>query len=235
MLTIKNLKVNYGYVNALKGVDIDIKKGKIVSILGSNGAGKTSLLKAISGLVEDKEGQIIFDEKDITNLSTEKVVSLGISHCPEGRRIFPELTVEENLKIGAYVLRKSKINLNDEFNRVYSFFPKLKERSKQVAGTLSGGEQQMLAIGRALMSKPKLLMLDEPSLGLAPIIVSEIFKIIKDINKEGTTVLLIEQNANQALKISDYSYVLELGQVVTSGISQDLLNDESIKKSYLGA
>lgn len=235
MITIKKLKVNYGYVNALKGVDIDIKKGKIVSILGSNGAGKTSLLKAISGLVEDKSGQIIFDGNDITNLSPEKVVSLGISHCPEGRRIFPELTVEENLKIGAYVLRKSKINLNDEFYRVYNFFPRLKERNKQVAGTLSGGEQQMLAIGRALMSKPKLLMLDEPSLGLAPIIVSEIFKIIKDINKEGTTVLLIEQNANQALKISDYSYVLELGQVVTSGLSKDLLNDETIKKSYLGA
>lgn len=235
MLAVKNFKVNYGYVKALKGVDIDIKKGKIVSILGSNGAGKTSLLKAISGLVEEKEGQIIFDEMDITNFPPEKVVSLGISHCPEGRHIFPELTVEENLKIGAYVLRKSKINLNDEFNRVYNFFPKLKERSKQVAGTLSGGEQQMLAIGRALMSKPKLLMLDEPSLGLAPIIVSEIFKIIKDINKEGTTVLLIEQNANQALKISDYSYVFELGQVVSSGLSKDLLNDESIKKSYLGA
>ncbi|WP_027307957.1 ABC transporter ATP-binding protein [Caloramator sp. ALD01] len=235
MLTIKNLKVNYGYVNALKGVDIYIKGGQIVSILGSNGAGKTSLLKAVSGLVEDKSGTILFDGQDITNMSTEKIVSLGISHCPEGRRIFPQLTVEENLKIGAYVLRNKKVNLQDEFERVYGFFPKLKERRRQVAGTLSGGEQQMLAIGRALMSKPKLLMLDEPSLGLAPIIVNEIFKIIKQINSEGVTVLLIEQNANGALKISDYSYVLELGQVVSEGDSKKLLNDEGIRKSYLGA
>lgn len=235
MLIIKNLKVNYGYVNALKGVDIDIKGGQIVSILGSNGAGKTSLLKAVSGLVEDKSGTILFDGQDITNMSTEKIVSLGISHCPEGRRIFPQLTVEENLKIGAYVLRNKKVNLQDEFERVYGFFPKLKERRRQVAGTLSGGEQQMLAIGRALMSKPKLLMLDEPSLELAPIIVNEIFKIIKQINSEGVTVLLIEQNANGALKISDYSYVLELGQVVSEGDSKKLLNDEGIRKSYLGA
>ncbi|MCX7695872.1 MAG: ABC transporter ATP-binding protein [Caloramator sp.] len=235
MLTIKNLKVNYGYVNALKGVDIEIKKGQIVSILGSNGAGKTSLLKAVSGLVEDKSGAILFDGQDITNMQTDKIVSLGISHCPEGRRIFPQLTVEENLKIGAYVLRNKKINIQDEFERVYNFFPKLKERRRQVAGTLSGGEQQMLAIGRALMSKPKLLMLDEPSLGLAPIIVNEIFKIIKEINSEGVTVLLIEQNANGALKISDYSYVLELGQVVSEGDSRELLNDEGIRKSYLGA
>lgn len=233
MFKIGNLRVNYGHVNVIKGIDLDIEKGQIVSILGANGAGKSTTLKAISGLVPIVSGKIEFEGNKINGLSAEKIVSLGIVHCPEGRKIFPQLTVEENLKIGAY-LRKDKDKIKEDFDKVYGYFPRLKERKKQLAGTLSGGEQQMLAIARGLMSDPKLFIMDEPSLGLAPIIVKEIFEIIREINKKGVTVLLVEQNAYQTLKISDYVYVLETGNIALSGKAEDLNKNEDIKRSYLG-
>ncbi|WP_461207069.1 ABC transporter ATP-binding protein [Clostridium sp. DL1XJH146] len=233
MLEIKNLQVNYGYIKAVKGIDIKVGEGKIISILGANGAGKTSTLKAISGIIKPSAGQIIFNGEDISNLSSDKIVSRGLIHCPEGRKIFPELTVEENLKVGAYIVRDKKI-IKENFQKVYQYFPRLLERKKQMAGTLSGGEQQMLALGRGIMANPKLLILDEPSLGLAPIIVGEIFNIIKKIKSEGVTILLVEQNAFQALKISDYSYVLETGKIRLEGKSEEIRENEDIKKSYLG-
>jgi branched-chain amino acid transport system ATP-binding protein len=232
MLKIKNLQVSYGAIKAVKGIDIEVKPGTIVSILGANGAGKTSTLHAISGLIPKSGGTIEFEGKDITNLPAEKVVPLGIVQCPEGRRIFPQLTVEENLKIGCYS-RKDK-NYSEDFKRIYSLFPRLEERKKQMAGTLSGGEQQMLAIGRGLMAKPKVFIMDEPSLGLAPIIVKEIFETIQQIKKEGVTVLLVEQNAFQTIKISDYVYVLETGKVAVEGPAEIVRNDENVRKSYLG-
>ncbi len=234
MLEIKNLEVNYGYIKAVKGIDIEVEEGKIISILGANGAGKTSTLKAISGIIKPSAGQIIFNGEDISNLSSDKIVSKGLIHCPEGRKIFPQLTVEENLKVGAYIVRDKKI-IKENFQKVYEYFPRLLERKKQMAGTLSGGEQQMLALGRGIMANPKLLILDEPSLGLAPIIVGEIFNIIKKIKSEGVTILLVEQNAFQALKISDYSYVLETGKITLEGKSEDIRENEDIKKSYLGS
>lgn len=232
MLKIKNLQVSYGAIKAVKGIDIEVKPGTIVSILGANGAGKTSTLHAISGLIPKAGGTIEFEGKDITNLPAEKIVPLGIVQCPEGRRIFPQLTVEENLKIGCYS-RKDK-NFGPDFDRMYNLFPRLKERRKQMAGTLSGGEQQMLAIARGLMAKPKVFIMDEPSLGLAPIIVKEIFETIQQIKKEGTTVLLVEQNAFQTMKISDYVYVLETGKVTIEGPAEVVRNDENVRKSYLG-
>ena len=233
MLKLKNINAYYGYIHALKDLSIEVPEGKIVTLLGSNGAGKTSTLKVISGLLTPKTGNIEFQGNSIDEIAPEKIVSLGIVQSPEGRQIFPELTVYENLKIGTYT-RKDKENINKTFEKVYNHFPILKEREKQIAGTLSGGEQQMLAIGRALMAKPKLLLLDEPSLGLAPLIVKEIFEIIKEINSEGTTILLVEQNAFQALSIAHYGYILETGKVVHEGNAQDLKNDEKVRKAYLG-
>lgn len=230
-LTIENLKVNYGGIEAVKGISLDIPKGKIITLIGANGAGKSSILRTISGLVKPKEGMISFEGEDITGKEPTSIVSKGITLVPEGRKIFPDLTVKENLKLGAY-MRKDDITADME--RVFSLFPRLKEREWQAGGTLSGGEQQMLAVGRALMSSPKLIMMDEPSLGLAPIIVQDIFKIIKTVNDEGITVLLIEQNANMALKIADYAYVLETGRISKSGVGAELLADESIKEAYLG-
>ncbi|MBU5592926.1 ABC transporter ATP-binding protein [Clostridium sp. MSJ-4] len=233
MFKIRDLEVNYGYVNVIKGINLDIKEGQIVSILGANGAGKTTTLKSISGLVPIAGGSIEFQGEKINSLSPDKIVSKGIVHCPEGRKIFPQLTVEENLKIGAY-LRKDKEKIKEDFHMVYEYFPRLKERNRQLAGTLSGGEQQMLAIGRGLMAAPKLFIMDEPSLGLAPIVVKDIFEIIKEINKRGVTILLVEQNAFQTVKISDYIYILETGNISLAGTAEEIGKNESIKKSYLG-
>lgn len=233
MLKLKNINAFYGYIHALKDLSIEVPKGKIVTLLGSNGAGKTSTLKVISGLLRPKEGDVVFQDNVLNEIPPEKIVSFGIVQSPEGRQIFPELTVFENLKIGTYT-RKDKENINDTFEKVYNHFPILKQREKQIAGTLSGGEQQMLAIGRALMAKPKLLLLDEPSLGLAPLIVKEIFEILKEINHEGTTILLVEQNAFQALSIAHYGYILETGKVVHEGKAENLKNDEKVRKAYLG-
>lgn len=232
MLKIKNLNVYYGAIHALKSINIEIKEGEIVTLIGSNGAGKTSTLKAISGIIPCKSGTIEFEGKDITNVQPHKLVYAGIGHVPEGRRIFSELTVMENLELGAYTRRDKEIK--SDFEKVFEKFPRLKERRKQDAGTLSGGEQQMLAIGRALMSRPKLLLLDEPSMGLAPIIVRQIFSTIKEINKSGTTILLVEQNANMALSIADRAYVIETGQIVNSGAAEDIKQNEDVKKAYLG-
>lgn len=233
MLTVRDLQVNYGYIKAVKGINFQIPEGKIVSILGANGAGKTSTLKALSGIVPISKGSIELEGKRIDGKQAFEIVKEGIIHCPEGRKIFPQFTVEENLKVGSYVLSHNN-EVKENFNKVYEYFPRLKERKNQIAGTLSGGEQQMLAIGRGLMASPKLFILDEPSLGLAPIIVKEIFQIIKEINKQGVTVLLVEQNAFQTLKIADYVYVLETGNIVLEGTAEVIKNNESVKKSYLG-
>lgn len=233
MLKIHNINAYYGYIHALKDVSLEIPEGKIVTLLGANGAGKTSTLKAISGLLPLQSGSIEFMGKDLSKLSVEKIVAEGIVQSPEGRQVFADLTVEENLKIGAYT-RKDKKNIGETFERVYSYFPILKQRDQQIAGTLSGGEQQMLAIARALMAKPKLLLLDEPSLGLAPLIVKNIFEIIQQINQEGTTILLVEQNAVQSLGIAHYGYILETGKIVHQGEAKELKNDEKVKQAYLG-
>jgi branched-chain amino acid transport system ATP-binding protein len=230
-LKIENLVVNYGSITALKGVNIALKKGEIVAILGANGAGKTTLLRTISGLLQPKSGSIYYKDVDITKIPSHKIVSLGISHSPEGRRVFNVLTVEENLFLGAYT--KKRID-NSRLSWIYELFPRLKERRKQLAGTLSGGEQQMLAIGRALMSNPELLLLDEPSLGLAPLLVKSIFKTIKEISASNVTVLLVEQNAKAALKLANRGYVLEVGEIVFSGTSAELLSSEKIQEAYLG-
>ncbi len=232
-LSIKNLKVNYGSIEALKGINISVKEGEIVALLGSNGAGKTTTLRKISGVLEASSGSIEFFDHDITKLSANKISSLGIIQSPEGRQIFRELTVEENLMTGSYTV-KDKKEIQRNFERVYRHFPVLKERKKQVGSTLSGGEQQMLAIGRALMGSPKLLLLDEPSLGLAPLIVKNIFEIIKGIRKDGTTVLIVEQNALQTLKIADYAYVLEVGRISMEGKAEELRNDPHLIDAYLG-
>ena len=233
MIKIDNLVVSYGGIEALKGVSLEVPSGKIVTLVGANGAGKSTTLKSIVGLVKPKSGTIDYKGTDLTKIKTESMVKEGIALVPEGRRVFSDLTVLENLKIGAY-LRKDKNGIAEDLEKVYSLFPRLKERTWQISGTLSGGEQQMLAIGRALMSRPKLIMMDEPSLGLAPIIVKELFGIIKRINEEGTTVLLIEQNANAALKIAHIGYIMETGRITLKGTGKELLNNEEIKKAYLG-
>jgi ABC-type branched-chain amino acid transport systems, ATPase component len=233
ILKVENLVVQYGSIRAVKGVSMEVETGSIVAILGANGAGKSSFLRAISGMSPVTDGKILFEGQDITALTPEKIVSLGISQSPEGRRIFPDLTVNENLMIGAFSL-KDKAQINKNLAEAYELFPQLAVRKEQMAGTLSGGEQQMLAIARAQMSNPKLLILDEPSLGLAPLIVRNIFEIIQNINKRGTTVLIVEQNALQTLKIAHYAYVLEVGSTSMSGAAQDLLHDQSLINSYLG-
>jgi branched-chain amino acid transport system ATP-binding protein len=233
MIKVDNLVVSYGGIEALKGISLEVPKGKIVTLVGANGAGKSTTLKSIVGLVKPRSGSIDYEGTDLTKLDTEDMVKKGIALVPEGRRVFADLTVLENLKIGAYS-RKDTKGIAEDLEKVYSLFPRLKERTWQAAGTLSGGEQQMLAIGRALMSRPKLIMMDEPSLGLAPIVVKELFGIIQKINKEGMTVLLIEQNANAALKIADIGYIMETGRITLKGAGKDLLNNEEIKKAYLG-
>ena len=231
MLKIENLFVNYGGIEAVKGISLDVPDGSIITLVGANGAGKSTTLRSIVGLVKAKSGSITLDGEELLGMNTTDIVSKGITLVPEGRRVFPDMTVLENLKIGAY-LRKD--NLKDDIERIYALFPRLKERSWQAAGTLSGGEQQMLAVGRALMSRPKLIMMDEPSLGLAPIIVQGIFNIIQEINNQRTTMLLIEQNANMALKIADYGYVMETGRISLQGTGQELLANEQVKELYLG-
>ena len=232
ILKINDLKVNYGGIEAVKGISFDVPAGEIITLIGANGAGKSSTLRAIAGLVKPASGNIVFEGDDITGKDPTAIVTKGITLVPEGRKIFPDLTVLENLRIGAY-LRND--DLTDDLNWVYDLFPRLKERPWQAGGTLSGGEQQMLAVGRALMSRPKVIMMDEPSLGLAPIIVRGIFDIIKEINKQGVTVLLIEQNANMALKTADIGYVMETGRITMSGAGSELLTNEEVKKAYLGA
>ena len=233
MLAIRDLHVYYGGIHALNGVSLDVPDGQIISLIGANGAGKSTTLKTIMGLVAKTEGHIYWDDTDITSMKTKDIVGEGIILCPEGRKIFPDLTVEENLSAGAY-LRKDKSEIAKDREWVYSLFPRLKERTWQLGATLSGGEQQMLAVGRALMSKPKLLMLDEPSLGLAPLIIKDIFTIIRQIKEAGVNVLLIEQNANAALEISDYAYVMETGNITMAGPGKALLSDERVKHAYLG-
>ena len=232
ILKINDLKVNYGGIEAVKGISFDVPAGEIITLIGANGAGKSSTLRAIAGLVKPASGSIVFEGDDITGKDPTAIVTKGITLVPEGRKIFPDLTVSENLRIGAYMRND---DLTDDLNWVYDLFPRLKERSWQAGGTLSGGEQQMLAVGRALMSRPKVIMMDEPSLGLAPIIVRGIFDIIKEINKQGVTVLLIEQNANMALKTADIGYVMETGRITMSGAGSELLTNEEGKKAYLGA
>ena len=232
ILSIRDLKVNYGGIEAVKGISFDVREGSIVTLIGANGAGKSSTLRAIAGLVRPASGSIVFRGDNIANMDTSVIVRKGITLVPEGRRIFPDLTVLENLRVGAY-LRGDDIS--EDINWVYDLFPRLKERSWQAGGTLSGGEQQMLAVARALMGKPKLIMMDEPSLGLAPLVVKGIFEIIREINAQGVTVLLIEQNANMALKTADYAYVLETGRIGLSGTGRELLADEKVKRAYLGS
>lgn len=233
LLEIKDLEVNYGVIKAIKGVSFDVNEGEIIALIGANGAGKTTILHTITGLIQAKKGSIVFDGKELTKTPPHKIVSMGMAHVPEGRRIFQQLSVLENLKLGAYT-RKDKSEIASTIKMVYERFPRLEERKNQVAGTLSGGEQQMLAMGRALMSKPRIILMDEPSMGLSPLLVSEIFDIIKVINESGTTVLLVEQNAKKALSIADRAYVLETGNITLSGDAKDLINDESVKKAYLG-
>ena len=231
ILEIRNLVVSYGGIEAVKGIDMDIEQGKIVTLIGANGAGKSTTMKTIAGLVKPKSASIVFDGQELVGKAPDQIVSLGITMVPEGRRVFPNLTVKENLRIGGY-LRKD--NLTDDLNYVYSLFPRLKEREWQLAGTLSGGEQQMLAVGRSLMAKPRLIMMDEPSLGLAPLVVKDIFDIILTINESGITVLLNEQNANMALKTADWGYVMETGTITMQGTGMELYENEQIKEAYLG-
>ena len=232
-LEIKDLYVSYGGIRALKGIDLTVEEGQIVTLIGANGAGKSTTLRAISGLQKPQSGSILYGGEELVGLPAKEIVRRGIIHVPEGRRVFPDMTVAENLKIGAF-LRTDKDGIAHDMDYVYSLFPRLKERSWQMAGTLSGGEQQMLAVGRALMSRPKVLMMDEPSLGLAPLIVKDIFSIIRRVNADGITVLLIEQNANAALRIADYGYVLETGTIALTGTGEELLRNESVREAYLG-
>ncbi len=233
LLEVKDLHVSYGGIKALKGISFAVDKGQIVTLIGANGAGKSTTLRAIAGLVATKSGSVHYNGQLITGMETQKIVSLGIAMVPEGRRVFPDLTVLENLRIGAW-LRRDEAEINESIDYVYTMFPRLKERSWQPAGTLSGGEQQMLAVGRALMARPTLMMMDEPSLGLAPLVVRDIFAIIRRISQEGITVLLIEQNANAALRAADYGYVLATGLITTQGTGAELLNDQSVRDAYLG-
>ena len=232
LLKVEGINVYYGAIHAIKDISFEVNEGEIVTLIGANGAGKSTILKTVSGLLRSKTGSVQFENADIGHLAPHKVVNLGLAHVPEGRRVFTRMTVEENLEMGGYTQNKSAIETG--LADVYERFPRLKERRRQVAGTLSGGEQQMLAMGRALMSKPKLLMLDEPSMGLAPILVEQIFEIIQNLHKSGTTILLVEQNAQMALSVADRGYVLETGRIVNSGRGVDLLEDESVKKAYLG-
>jgi len=233
MLKLENIVAHYGNIQALKGISIDVIQGEIVTVIGANGAGKTTTLKTICGLVAPTSGKIYFQDKDITHKPTSDIVETGIALVPEGRRVFPRMTVLENLQLGAY-LNKDKIEVKNDLEKVFSFFPILKDRIKQISGTLSGGEQQMLAIGRALMARPKLLLLDEPSMGLAPKIVANIFDIIMEINRAGTTILLVEQNARMALSIAHKGFVIETGKIVLQDTAENLLNNEQVKKAYLG-
>ncbi len=233
ILEVKNLVVSYNGIEAVKGISFDVPKGQIVTLIGANGAGKSTILKTVAGIVKPKNASILFEGEEISGKTPDFIVSKGVTLVPEGRRVFPNLTVLENLKIGAY-LRKDKRAIQKDMEHVYELFPRLKERSWQLAGTLSGGEQQMLAVGRALMSSPKLIMMDEPSLGLAPLVVQDIFSIIRQINSEGITVLLIEQNANMALKTADKAYVMETGRITMEGTGAELLANETIKEAYLG-
>lgn len=233
MLAIRNLNVYYGGIHALRGIDIDVPDGKIISLIGANGAGKSTTLKSVMGLVPKANGRIFWDDTEITSLRTKDIVAKGVILCPEGRRIFPDLTVDENIAAGAY-LRKDKAEIAKDRDWVYSLFPRLSERTWQLGATLSGGEQQMLAVARSLMSKPKLLMLDEPSLGLAPMIIKDIFNVIQKIREDGVNILLIEQNAKVALDISDYAYVMETGVITMAGPGKALLNDSRVQQAYLG-
>ena len=234
MLKVTNQKVSYGGIEALKGISFDVEQGQIVTLIGANGAGKSTTLRAISGLVKPASGSINFMGRDITSMNAQKIVTEGVSLAPEGRRVFPNLTVKENLKIGAY-LRKDKDEIENGIKDIYRRFPRLKEREWQLAGTLSGGEQQMLAVGRAMMAKPKLLMMDEPSLGLAPLVVKDIFAIIRELKSEGITILLIEQNANAALRCADHALVLETGRITLTGTGEELLANPQVKEAYLGS
>lgn len=233
MLEVKNLKVHYGVIQAIKGISFEVNEGEVIALIGANGAGKTTTLQTITGMLKPSEGEILFEGQDIVKVPGHKIVSMGMAHVPEGRRVFAELSVYENLKLGAYT-RKDKNEIAESLAKVYKSFPRLEERKNQLAGTLSGGEQQMLAMGRALMSKPKIILMDEPSMGLSPIFVNEIFDIIRVVSEGGTTVLLVEQNAKKALSISDRAYVLETGTITMSGKAKDLLEDEAVKKAYLG-
>ena len=233
MLSIENLEVSYGMIRAIKGISFEVNQGEIVTLIGANGAGKTTILHTITGLVAARAGSIQFEGKELTKTPPHKIVAMGMAHVPEGRRVFSQLSVAKNLQLGAYT-RKDKDGIQKDLEMVYSRFPRLEERKNQIAGTLSGGEQQMLAMGRALMSHPKIILMDEPSMGLSPILVSQIFDIIKSINETGTTVLLVEQNAKKALSIAHRGYVLETGKIVLSGPAQELMDNDSIKKAYLG-
>ena len=233
MLEVKDLKVNYGMIQAIKGVSFHVEQGEVIALIGANGAGKTTILHTITGLLAPKEGSVIFEGTDITKIPAHKIVPMGMAHVPEGRRVFANLSVLQNLKMGAYT-RKDKAEFQETLKMIYERFPRLEERQNQLAGTLSGGEQQMLAMSRALMSHPKLLMLDEPSMGLAPILVDQIFDIIKELHEVGTTILLVEQNASKALKIADRAYVLETGNITLSGTGMELANSDEVRKAYLG-
>ena len=233
MLEVKNLHVSYGMIDAVKGIDFQVNDGEIVSLIGANGAGKTTTMHTLSGLLKAKEGTILLDGKDLTKVKANKIVGMGLVQVPEGRRVFTQMSVEENLQLGAY-LRHDKSEIAKDFRHVYELFPRLEERKKQLAGTLSGGEQQMLAMSRALMSKPKVLLMDEPSMGLSPLLVKEIFAIIKDINKAGTTIFVVEQNAKMALEIADHAYVMETGKIVLSGTGKELAASSEVQKAYLG-
>ena len=233
MLEVKDLEVYYGMIQAIKGISFEVNQGEVVALIGANGAGKTTTLHTITGLLPSKKGTVTFEGQDITKTPAHKIVSMGVAHVPEGRRVFADLSVYQNLKMGAYT-RKDKEEIEQTLAMVHERFPRLKERKDQRAGTLSGGEQQMLAMGRALMSKPKLIVMDEPSMGLSPIFVNEIFDIIKEVRKTGTTVLLVEQNAKKALEIADRAYVLETGKILLSGDAKELMNDDAVKKAYLG-
>ncbi len=233
MLEIKDLEVYYGVIQAIKGISFEVNEGEVVSLIGANGAGKTTILHTITGLLSPKKGSILFEGKDITKVPAHKIVGLGMAHVPEGRRVFAQFTVYQNLKMGAYT-RSDKDEIEASLGEVYKRFPRLEERKNQVAGTLSGGEQQMLAMGRALMSKPRIILMDEPSMGLSPILVNEIFDIIQSVSASGTTVLLVEQNAKKALSIADRAYVLETGKIVQEGKADVLMHDDSIRKAYLG-
>ena len=233
MLEVKDLEVYYGMIQAIKGVSFHVDQGEVIALIGANGAGKTTILHTVTGLLSPKKGSVVFEGQEVTKIPAHKIVSLGMAHVPEGRRVFAELSVYENLKMGAYT-RKDKSEIEENLQKIYQRFPRLKERKNQMAGTLSGGEQQMLAMGRALMSQPKIILMDEPSMGLSPILVNEIFDIIQEVSKSGTTVLLVEQNAKKALSIADRAYVLETGRIALEGRAEDLLRDDSIKKAYLG-
>lgn len=233
MLEIKDLEVYYGVIQAIKGISFEVNEGEVIALIGANGAGKTTTLQTITGMLKPKKGSVVFDGVDISKITGHKIVPMGMAHVPEGRRVFAQLSVYENLKMGAYT-RKDKKEIEESLKKVYKRFPRLEERKNQLAGTLSGGEQQMLAMGRALMSKPKIILMDEPSMGLSPIFVEEIFNIIKEISASGTTVLLVEQNAKKALSIANRAYVLETGNIVLSGDAKEMMNNEQIKKAYLG-